>query len=129
MEKKDEKKYVRFPTGNDKEYTIFDALLENLNKQKNKEPSLHRLMKQIRSPWNITILSFTLFGWAILAWVGQIIWTDITFWGKDWPTILLGSRIGETISLGINMKLIYYLVIGLFLIILSLTIGLVKRKF
>jgi len=127
--KKEENRFVRHPSGNDKDYTIFDALLENLNKNKDKEPSFHRLLNQLRSPWNLAIIVLSLFGWITLAWVGQIIWVDLTFWGKDLFTIIFGSRIGEAISLGIGMKLIYYLVLGLSVIFVSLTIGVAKRKF
>ena len=127
--KKDENKFVRHPSGNDKDYTIFDALLENMNNNKNTEPSIHHLLNQIRSPWNLTIFSLTLFGCIILAWIGQIIWVDLSFWGKDLFTILLGSRVGEAISLGIGMKLVYYLYLGIFLIIAGLMIGVIKRRF
>lgn len=127
--KKDENRFVRHPSGNDRDYTIFDALLENLNKNKDKEPSFHRFLNQLRSPWNLTIIVLSLFGWITLAWVGQIIWVDLTFWGKDFLTIIFGSRIGEAISLGIGMKLIYYLVLGLSVIFVSLAIGVAKRKF
>ena len=126
--KKDERRPVRHPSGNDRDYTIFNALLENLNKQKNKESSFNRLLNHLRSPWNLTIILLTVFGWTTLVWVGQIIWVDVTFWGKDLFTILFGSRIGEAISLGIGMNLFCYLVLGLSVIIASLTIGFVKRK-
>lgn len=128
MAKKDEKNFVRHSSGNDKDYTIFDALLENLNKQKDKETSFNRLLTQLRTPWNLSILILTLFGWITLVLVGQIIWVDLTYWGKDLSITLLGSRVGEAISLGIGMKLIYYLIIGLCLIFTSLTIGILKRK-
>lgn len=129
MAKKDENRLVRYSSGNDKDYTIFDALLENLNKQKEKEPPFSKIYKKIRSPWNLLILLLTICGWITLTLVGQIIWVDLTFWGKDLITTLLGSRIGEAISLGIGMKLIYYLLIGLFLVIIGFTIGILKRKF
>lgn len=129
MAKNDENKFVRHSSGNDKDYTIFDALLENLNKQKDREPSFNRFLNQLRASWNLSILILTLFGCTILAWVGQIIWVDLTYWGKDLGITLSGSRIGEVISLGIGMKLIYYMIIGLCLIFTSLTIGFLKRKF
>jgi hypothetical protein len=129
LAKKDENKFIRHSSGNDKDYTIFDALLENLNKQKDKEPFFKRLYKQLCSPWNSSILILTIFGWTTLAWVGQIIWVDLNYWGKNLTTILLGSRIGEAISLGIGMKLIYYLIIGTSLIFTGFIIGIFKRKF
>ena len=121
-------KFIRHPSGNDKEFTIFDALLESLIKKEEKEPTFRRLLKQIRSPWNIATLSLILLGWATFTWAGQIIWTDITFYGKDLVTILLGSRVGENISLGADVRLIYYLLIGSTLLLSSLTIRLVKNR-
>lgn len=129
MTKKDQNNFIRHSSGSDKDYTIFDALLENLNKQKDKAPFFNRIYNQLRSPWNLSILILTIFGWTTLACVGQIIWVDLTYWGKDLVLTLLGSRIGEAISLGIGMKLIYYLIIGLSLICTSLIIGILKRKF
>jgi len=72
--------------------------------------NLTRIMKIILSA----------FGSAILVWVGWLTWQDMTTWGKDINLILFGSRIGEAIDLGIGMKLIYYLLIGLLLLILGL---------
>ena len=129
MEKKNESKVVRHSSGNDKEFTIFDAILESLIKKEEKEPKFRRLLKQLRSPWNIPTLSLIIFGWSTLAWAGQIIWTDISFYGKDLGTILFGSRMGENISLGVDMRLIYYVLIGVCLLLSSLTIRFVKHKF
>jgi len=77
---------------------------------------------------NITTLSLIIFGWATLTWAGQIIWTDISFYGKDLVTTLFGSRVGENISLGVDMRLIYYILIGVGLLLSSLTIRFVKRR-
>ena len=43
------KEYVRHSSGNDDEFTIFDALLESMIKQKEKKSSLHRLKNTIIS--------------------------------------------------------------------------------
>ena len=129
MEKKNERKVVRHSSGNDKEFTIFDAILESSIKKEEKEPIFRRLLKQLRSPWNISTLSLIIFGWSTLAWAGQIIWTDISFYGKDLGTTLFGSRMGENISLGVDMRLIYYVLIGVCLLLSSLTIRFVKHKF
>ena len=129
MEKKNESKVVRHSSGNDKEFTIFDAILESLIKKEEKEPVFRRLLKQLRSPWNIPTLSLIIFGWSTLAWAGQIIWTDISFYGKDLGTTLFSSRMGENISLGVDMRLIYYVLIGVCLLLSSLTIRFVKHKF
>ncbi len=129
MEKKDKDRFVRHSSGNDKEFTIFDALLESLVKKEGKESAFCRLKRQLRSPWNIATLSLILLGWATLTWVGQIIWTDVSLYGKDMVTILLGSRVGENISLGVDIRVIYYLIIGSMLLFSSLTIKLIKRRF
>jgi len=52
------------------------------------------------------------FGSTILAWVGWLTWYDITTWSKSLALIFFGPRTGEAISLGIGMKVIYYLLIG-----------------
>ncbi|MGD9130326.1 MAG: hypothetical protein PVH73_01970 [Candidatus Bathyarchaeota archaeon] len=62
---------------------------------------------------NLASLFLTSFGLIILVWVGWLTWYDMTVWSKNIVTIFLGSRVGEAISLGIGMKLIYYLLIGL----------------
>jgi hypothetical protein len=129
LEKKDKDRFVRHSSGNDKEFTIFDALLESLVKKEGKESAFRRLTRQLRSPWNIATLSLIFLGWATLTWVGQIIWTDVSLYGKDMVTILLGSRVGENISLGVDIRVIYYLIIGSMLLFSSLTIKLIKRRF
>ena len=55
-------------------------------------------------------------GILLLAWVGSITWTDITYWAKDIGSIFFGSRTGEPISLDIGMTLFNYFLIGLALI-------------
>jgi hypothetical protein len=53
----------------------------------------------------------------ILVWITGIIWKDLTFWNKDIGNILLNSRTGEAISLGIGMTVINYILVGLSLFI------------
>ena len=65
---------------------------------------------------HIIKLSFIGAGVAVLAWIGSLTWTDITYWGKDIGTILFGSRVGENISLGIGMTVINYYLISVALI-------------
>jgi len=60
------------------------------------------------------------FGLIILAEVGLLTLYDMTMWGKEIALIFFGSRTGEAISLGIGMKVIYYFLIGLALLILGL---------
>lgn len=126
---KNKDRFVRHSSGNDKEFTIFDALLESLVKNEGKESAFRRLTRQLRSPWNGATLSLMFLGWATLTWAGQIIWNDLSLYGKDMVTILLGSRVGENISLGVEIRVIYYLIIGLMLLFSSLTIKLIKSRF
>ncbi len=67
------------------------------------------------------------FGSIILAWVGWLIWYDITTWGKDIAFIFFGSRTSETIGLGIGMKVFDYFLIGLALPLSGLLIFLRRR--
>jgi uncharacterized protein YuzE len=62
---------------------------------------------------NLVGLLLTVTGLLILAQVAWITWYDITVWSKDIVRIFLGSRTGETISLGIGMKIIHYFILGL----------------
>ena len=59
-------------------------------------------------------------GSIILAWVGWLTWYDLTVWGKAWnkdiALIFFGFRTGEAIGLGVGMKVIYYFLISLVLI-------------
>jgi hypothetical protein len=64
----------------------------------------------------LIILALVVLGSFVLAWVIQLTWIDVSVWHKDLGTILLGSRTGEAISLGIGMTVIYYLLIGVALI-------------
>jgi hypothetical protein len=51
-------------------------------------------------------------GVVLLAWVGWLIWYDSTTWGEGIGQILLDSRVGEAMSLGIGVKAIHYLLVG-----------------
>jgi len=79
-------------------------------------------------PLGLAGLILSLSGLAVLAWVGWLTWHDITVWSKDIALILFGSRTGEAISLGIGMKAIHYLSIGLALLLLGLLVFLRKRQ-
>ncbi len=70
----------------------------------------------------------TAFGSIILAWVGWLTWYDVTVWNKDLFLIFFGSRTGEAISLGIGMKVIYYFLIGLALLVPGLCSFLRRRS-
>jgi len=58
-------------------------------------------------------LSLIAFGSIVLAWISWLTWYDITTRGKDLILIFFGSRTGEAIGLGIDMKVIYYFTVGL----------------
>ena len=76
---------------------------------------------------NLAGLFLAAFGSITLAWVGQLTWYDMTTWSKDVALVFFGSRTGEAISLGIDMKVIHYFLIGLALFISGLLILLRRR--
>jgi len=67
-------------------------------------------------------------GSIILAWVCWLTWYDMTSLGKDIAIIFFGSRTGEAISLGIGMKVVYYFLIGLALLLSGLLTFLRRRS-
>lgn len=67
------------------------------------------------------------FGLIIMAWVGWLIWYDVTWWSKDIFLIFFGSRTDEAISLGIGMKIFDYFLIGLILPLSGLVISSRRR--
>jgi hypothetical protein len=77
---------------------------------------------------NLASLFLTAFGSIILAWIGWITWYDVTMWDKDVFLVFFGSRTGEPISLGIDMKLIHIFLIGLATLISGLLIFLRRRR-
>jgi len=85
-----------------------------------------RLQSRVFS--NIPGLLLATLGAITLAWVGQLVWHDITVWGKDLILIFFGSRTGENVSLGIGMKVIHYFLIGLALIFLGSLATLLRRN-
>ena len=112
----------------DTEYTIFDALLETLQKKEQKKSVYHNLYKYLCSPLNLTTLLLMIIGLVTIIWVGYLVWCDIIYWGKDIALILFGSRIGEPISLGIGMKVIYYLLFSIALFSISSFILIRNRR-
>ena len=67
-------------------------------------------------------------GLCTLVWVGWLTWYDITTWSKSLALIFFGSRTGEAISLGIGMKVIYYFLIGLVLLLVGIFTLFPKRR-
>jgi len=79
-------------------------------------------------PSGLAGLILSVSGLAVLTWVGWLTWHDIAVWSKDIALIFFGSRTGEAISLGIGMKVIHYLSIGLALLLSGLLAFLRKRQ-
>jgi hypothetical protein len=73
-------------------------------------------------------LFLTPLGSVILVWVGWLIGYDMIVWDKNIELILFGSRTGEAMSLGIGIKAIHYLVIGLALLLSGLIITLRSKR-
>ena len=80
------------------------------------------LSKNFFSPLNLFALLLMDIGAAILIWMVNLLWTDLTYWGKDVGLILFGSRTGEAISLGLGMTMFYYMTIGAALLVTSITL-------
>lgn len=78
---------------------------------------------------NLPGLIFTTLGAVTLAWVGQLTLHDITVWGKDIGRIFFSSRTAEYMfpTLGIDMRVIHYFVLGLGLF-LSGTLFFLRRR-
>lgn len=77
---------------------------------------------------NLAGLLLTPFGLIILAWVGWLTLHEMTTWGKEINLIFFGSRTSEAINLGIGMKIVYYFLIGLVLLIMGLCTFLRRRS-
>jgi len=84
-------------------------------------------VETVESYSRLVASSLSVLGSTVLAWVGWLIWNDITVGGKSILLILYGSRTGEAIDLGIGMKIVYYLLIGL-LLLLSGLLAFLKRR-
>jgi len=67
-------------------------------------------------------------GLITLAFVGWLTWYDITTWSKSLALIFFGSRTGEAISIGIGMRVIYYLLIGSALFLPGILMFFRKRR-
>ena len=67
-------------------------------------------------------------GSIILAWVGWLTWHDITTWSKSLTLIFFGSRAGEVVSLGIDLRAIHYLLIGLALFLAGIVVFFRRRR-
>ncbi len=91
-------------------------------------PNCFSKLKTYSTRVNLVGLFLTAFGSAILAWIGWLIWHDVSVWGKDIALIFFGSRTGEPICLGIGMKVIYYFLISLTLLFSGLFTFLRRRN-
>lgn len=76
---------------------------------------LHLYTKLSKSIFVSLLLMFC--GSSILAGLLYIIWNDLSYWGKEFSVILFGSRSNELLSLGLDFKLIHYLLFSFILII------------
>jgi hypothetical protein len=76
---------------------------------------------------NLVAASLVLLGTAILLWMTQITWNDISVWNKSISPIFFGSRTGENISLGIDMKVIHYFLTSFTLLIFGSLIFIYRR--
>ena len=77
---------------------------------------------RILSQNKLLVIIFLILGLATFVWVFQLIWKDIVVWNKDLGLIFFGSRVGESLSLGIGIKLIHYFFGGLTFLLIGLVI-------
>ena len=78
-----------------------------------------RLLKFFSNSLLIGII-FSGFGLVILAWVFQLVWNDMVFWGKDLGLVFFGSRVDEFIGLRMGMRVIHYFFLGLTFMLVGL---------
>ena len=70
----------------------------------------------------------TIFGIIILVWIGNLTLNDVVLYSKRIDVVLLQSRTGEPIDLGIGMKVIYYYIIGFLLIVIGAALNARSRS-
>ena len=92
------------------EYKEFETILEPIEPIEYHQPTNDARLQQLTS------LILIILGAIILIWIGQLTWYETAVWGKTIQEALFAARTGEAISLGIGMRLIYYLLIGLALV-------------
>jgi hypothetical protein len=90
------------------------------------KPALLGDLRHKITPVNVIILLLLAVGSITLIWVVNLIWQDVTVWGKDLNIIFFGSRTGENISLGMGLQVIHYYLIGISFLILAT--GLLLRE-
>jgi hypothetical protein len=71
-------------------------------------------------------LLLTVTGVAFLAWTGWLIGYDAARWGESFGQILLDSRVGEAMSLGIGLRGIHYLLVGAVLLPTGLVVSVIE---
>ena len=78
---------------------------------------------------NLICLLLMTLGSITLVWVGQLTLYDMTTWGKDINRIFFSSRTAEYMfpTLGIDMRVIHYFLIGLTLLLAGLAMFLRRR--
>jgi hypothetical protein len=78
----------------------------------------------------VLTLSMIILGSFTLVWVGQLTLHDMLTWGKDITRIFFSSRTAEYMfpTLGIDMRVIHYFLIGLTLLLLGLVIFRTRPK-
>ena len=97
--------------------------IEHIKEQPNRLKELKLYLK----PVNTAIISSIVVGSLLLIQVGFVTWNDVTVWGKDFSSILFGSRTGESISLGIGLQIIHYYLIGILFLFSAIILFVLKR--
>ena len=61
-------------------------------------------------------------GSVILGWISLLVLNDLFVWNKDFGTIFFSSRLGESIDLGIGMRVVHYFYIGFTFLLVGLVV-------
>ncbi len=73
-------------------------------------------------------LALIVSGALTLIWIGIFSWSELSVWHKDLGFVLFTYRTGESIDLGIGVKVIHYFIIGSALLLIGVLTYLQKSK-
>jgi hypothetical protein len=89
----------------------------------NKQRNLRLHTKNLTINYSTVMIVALIFsGILLLAFFSWITYYDITVWNKSINDIIFGARIGQSISLGIGMRLIHYLIASITLVSTGITV-------
>lgn len=99
------------------DYRVLETTIPPEQPGKTQIETLEPIESSPSSLLNRASLLLIAIGSVILIYLGWLTWYDTTTWGKNLFRIFFGSRTGESLDLGIGMRVVYYFVIGLALLL------------